>query len=89
MDIEFEEFDVVKLDEVLGHLYMDIRKTDGKQYKTTSLNCIRYSLNRYLKGPPHNKKFDIIKDSSFSNSNENFKAAITELKRIGLGDVEH
>ena len=42
-----------------------------------------------MKGPPHNKKFDIIKDSSFSNSNENFKAAIAELKRIGLGDVEH
>ena len=25
MDIEFEEFDVVKLDEFLGHFYMDIR----------------------------------------------------------------
>jgi hypothetical protein len=24
MDIEFEEFDVVKLDEVLWHFYMDI-----------------------------------------------------------------
>jgi len=59
---------------------MNIRKTDGKQYKTTSLNCLRSSLNRYLKGPPHNKKFD----SSFSNSNENFKAAIAELKRRGL-----
>jgi len=42
-----------------------------------------------LKGSPHNKKFDIIKDSSFSNSNENIKATIAELKRIGLGDVEH
>ena len=42
-----------------------------------------------MKGPPHNKKFYIIKDSSFSNSNENFKAAIVQLKRIGLGDVEH
>jgi hypothetical protein len=31
----------------------------------------------------------IMKDSSFSNSNENFKPAIAELKRIGLGDVEH
>ena len=33
MDIEFEEFDVVKLDEILGHFYMDIRKTDGKHIK--------------------------------------------------------
>jgi hypothetical protein len=82
MDIEFVEFDVVKLDEVLGHVYMESRKTDGKQYKTTSLNCLRYSLNRYLKGQPHYQKFDIIKDSSFSNSNENLKAAIAELKRM-------
>jgi hypothetical protein len=74
----------VKLNKVLGNFYLDLRKTDGKQYKTTSLNCLRYSLNIYLKGPPHNKKFDIIKDSSFSNSNANFKAAIAELKRIGL-----
>jgi hypothetical protein len=40
MDVNFKKYDV-KLDEVLSHFYMDIRKTDGSQYKTTSLNCIR------------------------------------------------
>jgi hypothetical protein len=33
--------------------------------------------------------FDIVKDASFANSRENFKAAIAELKMMGLGDVEH
>jgi hypothetical protein len=63
MDIELEDFDVVKLNEVLGHLYLDLRKTDGKHYKTTSLNCLRYSLNRYLKGPfsiPRRQKYNLI-----------------------------
>jgi hypothetical protein len=89
MDVNFEKYDDVKLDEVLSDFYMDIRKTDGSQYKTTSLNCIRYSINRYLKAPLHNKKLDIIKDAAFTNSNENFKAKTAELKRMGLGGVQH
>ena len=60
-------------------------------YKTTCtwLQCMIYSLNRYLKAPPHNKTFDIIRVSYFSKSSENFKAAVAELKRMGLGDIEH
>lgn len=89
MDVHFEKYDDVKLDEVLSQFYMDVRKTDGSQYKSTSLNCIRYSINRYLKAPPHNKKLDILKDAAFANSNENFKAKTAELKRLGQGDVQH
>ena len=89
MDVNFKKYDDVKLDEVLSHFYMDIRKTDGSQYKTTSLNCIRYPINRYLKAAPHNNKLDIIKDAAFANSNENFKVKTAELKRMGLGDVQH
>ena len=88
MDVNFKKYDV-KLDEVLSHFYMDIRKTDGSQYKTTSLNCIRYYISRYLKAPPH-KKLDILKDAAFANSdNDNFKAKTIELKRMGLGDVRY
>ena len=32
-DENFEEFDVVKLNEVLGHFYMNTRKQDGEHYK--------------------------------------------------------
>ena len=88
-DTKFEEYEPGNLDEVLSHFNMDVRKTDGTHYKTTSLQCMRYSLNRYVKAPPHNKTFDIIKDSCFAKCSENFKAAVAELKRMGLGDIEH
>ena len=58
-------------------------------YKENSMESIRHGLNRYLKNPPHNKTFDIIKDPKFTNSNTNFKAVMIELKRQGKGDVEH
>ncbi|VDI46488.1 Hypothetical predicted protein [Mytilus galloprovincialis] len=48
-----------------------------------------HGINRYLKAPPHSKTFDSVKDSSFNDSNANFKAVLTESKRFGLGDVEH
>lgn len=89
MDPGFEHYDTLKLDEALGHFYMDVRKSDGNRYKTNSLQCLRYSMNRYLKAPPYNKKIDIVNDERFSASRENFKAAMAELKRMGLGDVEH
>ncbi|VDI73208.1 Hypothetical predicted protein [Mytilus galloprovincialis] len=89
MDPGFEQYDTLKLDEVLGHFYMDVSKADGNRYKTNSLQCLRYSLNRYLKAPSYNKKIDIVNNESFSASRENFKAAMAELKRMGLGDVEH
>jgi hypothetical protein len=66
-----------------------ILKSDKERYKITLLSCLRYSLNRYLKAPPYNKKNDIVKEASFANSTDKYKAAIAELKMMGLGDVEH
>ena len=69
---------------------MDVRKSDGERYTATSLYCLRYSLIRYLEAPSYRKTIDIVnKDASFANSRENFKAAIAELKMMGLGDVKH
>ena len=47
---------------------------------------IRFGLQRHflLKG-----EFDIISDGEFSKSNQIFEAAIVELKRQGLGKVDH
>ena len=88
-DENFENLDYVSLDEVLGHFYLDLRKSDGTYYKANSLESIRHGINRHLKSPPFNRKCDIIKDSSFTDSNTSFKAAMAELKRLGKGDVTH
>jgi 16S rRNA C1402 N4-methylase RsmH len=62
-DENFEEFDVVKLNEVLRHFYMNARKQDSDHYKATSFKNIRHALNRHLQGVPYNRKMDIIKDT--------------------------
>ena len=88
-DENFEEFDAVRLNEILIHFYLSARKQDGKHYKATSFESMRHALNRYLQSPPFNRKVDIIKDSEFCDANVSFKAALAELKRIGKGNVEH
>ena len=73
----------------MAHFIMDVRKNDGERHRTTSLSCLKCSLNPYLKAPPYKKKFDIGKDASFANSRENVKAAIAEFNMMRLGDIEH
>ena len=86
---EFETFDRVRLNETLSHLYVDIRKLDGQRYKATSLESIRHGLNRYLRSSPHNKPFYIVKDADINDSNTNVSAMLTEVTRLGLGNVVH
>ena len=86
---EFETFDRVRLNETLSHLYVDIRKPDGQRYKATSLESIRHGLNRYLRSSPHNKPFYIVKDADINDSNTNVSAMLTEVTRLGLGNVVH
>ncbi|VDI60387.1 Hypothetical predicted protein [Mytilus galloprovincialis] len=86
---KWRNFDSGKLNEVLGHFYMYAHKQDGKHYKATSFENIRHALNRHRCGVPYSRKIDIIKDTEFSDSNECFKAAFAELKRIGKDSVDH
>jgi hypothetical protein len=58
----------VVVTETLAHFYIDLRKPDGGRYKATSFESIRHGINRYLKSPPHNRKFDIVKDSDFTDA---------------------
>jgi len=85
-DVNFEEYGIPKLDHALSQFYLSARKEDGSFYKVTSLTNFRFSLNRYLKSPPINKRFDIRTDPAFHDSNINFLAAITELKSVGKGE---
>ncbi len=53
LDTAVEHYNPQQLDECLAHFFMNVRKSDGVRYKTTSLSCLRYSLNRYLKTSPY------------------------------------
>jgi hypothetical protein len=88
-DSLFENYVTVRLNETLAHFYTDLRKPDGGRYKSTSFESIRHGINRYLKLPPHDKKFDIVKDSDFTDVNTNFQAVMSEIKRMGLAEIDH
>lgn len=89
IDEQFEKFNKETLNKTLGQFYVDARQADGTHYKVNSLENFRYGINRYLKSAPYFRKFDIIKDEEFSDANHYFKLAITELRRLGKGDVDH
>lgn len=82
-DTNFEEYSASKLDEALSQFYLSARKEDGNFYKITTLNFFRFSINRYLRGPPFNKDFDLRNKSTFEKSNLNLRAAIAELRAVG------
>ena len=56
-DENFEEFDVVKRNEVLRHFHMNARKQDSDHYKATSLKNIRHALSRHLQSVPYNARW--------------------------------
>ena len=88
MDICFEEYSKAELNNLLSHYYINTRKVDGEKYKVSSMENMRFSLNRYLKDFT-NHNIDIIEDPSFRDCNVSFRAAIKELKREGKGDTTH
>jgi hypothetical protein len=78
------------LNDLLKEFYVGARKINGDRFKKTALHGalqnIKYGLKRYIK---EKRGWDIILDTEFSSSNEVFKAVTTDLKRRGLGKVEH
>ena len=79
---DFENLSHIDLDSILSTFYAEARQENGELYKSSSLNSIRYSINRHL------EDMDIITGKSFKKSNDVFIAATKELKRRGK-DVTH
>ena len=69
MDAEFEKLDKNQLNDILVHFYVNVRKGNGEKYKLSSLENLRYSLNRYLQSPPVERDIDIILDIEFREAN--------------------
>ena len=97
-DVGFETFTADKLNEALEGFWLSARKQKQKTepgeqkknfYKASTLENLRHGLNRFLKAPPNNRGFDIIKDREFNAANESFKAALRELKVMGNGEISH
>lgn len=87
MDTNFEEWGKQELADCLKKFYVEVRRGDGKEYKTGSLINIRAGLNRHLK--MQGKAVNIISEPVFAQANLSFAANQAKLKREGLGDTTH
>ncbi|VDI67112.1 Hypothetical predicted protein [Mytilus galloprovincialis] len=86
MPTDIENYPVKELDSILSKFYAEARNKNGELYKTTTLKNTRYGINRYL---TEKRDIDIMKDPDFMKSNKMFKAMSIQLKRDGLGGIEH
>ena len=83
---DFESFSPSELDTFLGKFYAEARNRNGELYKKSSLTTMRFGLSRHIINA---LDIDIMKDLRFKNSNTIFKAVSKDLKRQGLGSVDH
>lgn len=85
-DLDYWDFEQSFLDEILCKFWFEVRSVEGERYRVSSLQNMRYALNRCIQ--KRDKDFDIIKSAAFVKSQRAFKDAVTELKSLGLGYVK-
>lgn len=83
---DFYAFDTETLDKWLGKFWFAARTKKMEKYTISSLDNMRYSLNRCLKKA--GKMFDITKSEAFIPSQQAFNDATKDLKMCGKGVVK-
>ena len=89
MNTDFESLSKNELDSVLSSFYVEARTKTGELYKKTSLDSIRYGLNRFLKQKSQTGTFDLLTDAAFDKSNESYKTALRVIKAAGKSEIDH
>ena len=83
---EVQQLSPPDLDTYLSRFYAEVRKQNGSPYSRNGIMSIRYGLQKHF---IKEISVDIIKDETFASSGEMFTAVVVNLKRTGLGAVEH
>ena len=85
--IDVKTIESCTLNEILSKFYAEARKEDGNLYKKTSMQSLRYGLQRKIKTIRND--INIMEDKQFKRCNDVFTAQLVHLKRVGLGKVDH
>ena len=81
---------VIPLEELCGILskfYLEARKEDGGYYKLSTLVATRHNLQREFQKIRND--VDLIRGEVFRRANVLFDAQLVQLKKLGLGKVDH
>ena len=86
-EIDLKTCNKNELDIILKDFYASARKTDGSMYKMTTFRSLRAGIQRKIKETRHD--LDIITGYEFSGSRRVYEAQCTEMKKLGLGKIDH
>ena len=86
---DFFSYTEQELDEYLSTFWWNARTQKGNEYTASSMETIRYSLNRALQRFRHNFDITSKKGVSFLNSIKSFENAQKDRKQRGLGRVKN
>ena len=75
------------LNDILKQFYVEVRQSDGRLYRKSSLSSIRFGLQRKFK--EIKMDLDIISDPAFMEANTIFKAQCIQLKQKDMAKVDH
>nr|XP_014343227.1 PREDICTED: general transcription factor II-I isoform X2 [Latimeria chalumnae] len=78
-----------ELDDILREFYAGAKTSKKDKYSKNSLNTIRTSINRYLRGPPLFRNINILSDTDFPISNRTFVEVCKVLKEEGKASTKH
>ncbi|KAG9341441.1 hypothetical protein JZ751_019251 [Albula glossodonta] len=78
-----------ELDDVLREFYLNAKTSKKDPYTKNSLNAIRKSINRYLRGPPLRRHINILCESQFPASNRTYRQVCGALKLEGKALTRH
>ncbi|XP_069040212.1 general transcription factor II-I repeat domain-containing protein 1 [Lepisosteus oculatus] len=84
-----DSMSALELDEVLREFYINAKTSKKDKYTKNSLNAIRKSINRYLRGPPLRRDINILCDSEFPASNRTYREVCRTLKIEGKASTKH
>ncbi len=71
------------LNEYLSEFFVKVIKQDGSDYELSTLDCIKYSIERYLKD--NNYPASIMNDREFHKTREAIKARKIDVKKRAWG----
>ncbi|KAI1903715.1 hypothetical protein AGOR_G00030080 [Albula goreensis] len=78
-----------ELDDILREFYLNAKTSKKDPYTKNSLNAIRKSINRYLRGPPLRRHINILCESQFPASNRTYRQVCGALKLEGKALTRH
>ena len=82
---EIGEIPPAELDQLLGHFYVKVCKTNGEMYEPDNLTALQRSIDCRLSKDLH-KPYSIIRDQQFASSRDKLNAARKSLKKAGKGN---